>query len=158
MAIKDVLPLLRHERGMTQEELASKLFVTRQAVSRWENGDTAPNIDMTKLLASVLEVPVSRLLELPEFSCQSCGMPITEPSEQGTEADGTLSDEFCVHCYKDGAFTFETDLDNMIENCAPFLMKQFDMTHDEAVSLMGALLPNLKRWKRERAEETTHQR
>lgn len=52
MAIKDVLPLLRHERGMTQEELASKLFVTRQAVSRWENGDTAPNIDMTKLLAA----------------------------------------------------------------------------------------------------------
>ena len=36
MAIKDVLPKLRRERGLTQEDLAHKLFITRQAVSRWE--------------------------------------------------------------------------------------------------------------------------
>ena len=47
MAIKDVLPQLRRDRGLTQAELASKLYVTRQAVSRWENGETTPNIDMT---------------------------------------------------------------------------------------------------------------
>ena len=35
MAIKDVLPRLRRERGLTQEDLAKKLFITRQAVSRW---------------------------------------------------------------------------------------------------------------------------
>lgn len=38
MAIKDVLPRLRRERGLTQEGLAKKLFITRQAVSRWETG------------------------------------------------------------------------------------------------------------------------
>ena len=38
MAIKDVLPRLRRERGLTQEDLAKKLFITRQAVSRWETG------------------------------------------------------------------------------------------------------------------------
>lgn len=38
MAIKDVLPCLRRERGLTQEGLAKKLFITRQAVSRWETG------------------------------------------------------------------------------------------------------------------------
>ncbi len=38
MAIKDVLPRLRRERGLTQEELARRLYITRQAVSRWERG------------------------------------------------------------------------------------------------------------------------
>ena len=51
MAIKDVLPTIRQERGLTQQQLAEKLYVTRQAVSRWETGETAPGIDMIKLLA-----------------------------------------------------------------------------------------------------------
>ena len=147
MAIKDILPQLRRDRGLTQAELATKLFVTRQAVSRWETGETTPNIDMTKLLATVLEVPVSCLLEMPEHFCQSCGMPIFDPSARGTEADGAPSDDFCMHCYANGQFTYEADLDEMIESCAPFLMKETGMTRDEAVSLMGAMLPNLKRWK-----------
>ena len=147
MAIKDMLPQLRRDRGLTQAELAAKLYVTRQAVSRWENGETTPNIDMTKLLATVLEVPVSCLLEMPEHFCQSCGMPIFESSMQGTEADGSRSADYCTHCYANGGFTYETDIDNMIEGCAPFLMKETGMTRDEAVSLMGAMLPNLKRWK-----------
>ena len=147
MAIKDVLPQIRKDRGLTQEELAAKLYVTRQAVSRWENGETTPNIDMTKLLANVLQVPVSCLLETPEHFCQSCGMPIFNPSMQGSEADGSLSEDYCSHCYRDGAFTYETDLDSMIEACAPILVRETGVSHDEAVSLMGAMLPNLKRWK-----------
>ena len=147
MAIKDVLPQLRKERGLTQEELAEKLFVTRQAVSRWERGDTLPSIDMTKLLAITLDVPVTRLLEMPERFCQSCGMPIYEPGLRGTEADGSPSSDYCSHCYQQGSYTYETDLDNMIESCAPCLMKEAGLSHDEAVSLMGALLPSLKRWK-----------
>ena len=146
MAIKDVLPQLRKDRNMTQEEFAKKLYVTRQAVSRWETGEATPNIDMTKLLAITLEVPVSCLLEMPEHFCQSCGMPIMDPSIQGTEADGTPSGDYCSYCYKDGAYTYEADMDSMIEGCAPFLMEQTGMSRDEAVSLMGALLPNLKRW------------
>ena len=147
MAIKDVLPELRKDRGLTQEELAAKLYVTRQAVSRWETGETTPNIDMTKLLATVLKVPISRLLEMPEHFCQSCGMPIIEPAMQGTETDGSLSDDYCRHCYSNGDFTYEADLDDMIEGCAPYLMKETGMSRDEAVSLMGAMLPNLKRWR-----------
>ena len=65
MAIKDVLPQMRKERGLTQEELARRLYVTRQAVSRWETGETTPSIDMAKLIALALDVPVMRLLDLP---------------------------------------------------------------------------------------------
>lgn len=147
MAIKDVLPRLRQDRGLTQEELAEKLYVTRQAVSRWETGETTPGIDMTKLLAVTLEVPVGVLLEMPEHFCQSCGMPIIEPSAQGTEADGSPSDDYCGHCYQHGRYTYEADLDSMIEGCAPYLMEATGMSRDEAVSLMGAMLPNLKRWR-----------
>lgn len=149
MAIKDILPQLRAERGLTQQELASKLYVTRQAVSRWETGETTPNVDMTKLLAVTLNVPVGVLLEMPEHFCQSCGMPIADPAIQGTEADGSPSADYCKMCYKDGAYTYETDLDNMIEGCVPYMVKQTGMARDEAVSLMGAILPNLKRWKKD---------
>ncbi|MBQ2110406.1 MAG: helix-turn-helix transcriptional regulator, partial [Clostridia bacterium] len=45
METKDVLFELRTKRGLSQDELAEKLFVTRQAVSRWENGDTVPNTE-----------------------------------------------------------------------------------------------------------------
>ena len=95
MAIKDVLPRLRRERGLTQEDLAKKLFITRQAVSRWETGETAPGIDMTKLIAVTLGVPVTELLEMPEHYCQSCGMMFTAPDQHGHEADGTEVEDFC---------------------------------------------------------------
>ena len=105
MAIKDVLPRLRRERGLTQEDLAKKLFITRQAVSRWETGETAPGIDMTKLIAVTLDVPVTELLEMPEHYCQSCGMMFTAPDQHGHEADGTEVEDFCRWCYDDGAYT-----------------------------------------------------
>lgn len=40
METKDIILKLRSDKGMSQDELAEKLFVTRQAVSRWENGDS----------------------------------------------------------------------------------------------------------------------
>ena len=42
METKNIILKLRTERGMSQDELADKIMVTRQAVSRWENGDTIP--------------------------------------------------------------------------------------------------------------------
>ena len=37
--------------------------------------------------------------------CQCCGMPLDKPEDAGTEADGTLSGEYCRYCYQNGAFT-----------------------------------------------------
>lgn len=151
MAIKDVLPQMRRERGLTQEELAHKLYVTRQAVSRWETGETTPSIDMAKLIAVALDVPVMRLLDLPqEPSCQCCGTPFSVPDmPKGTDADGTENPDYCKWCYDDGKFTGAT-MDDVIEQSAPYLAQAAGMSLDEAVSFMGALLPTLGRWKDER--------
>ncbi len=52
METKDVILELRTKRGLSQDGLAGKVMVTRQAVSRWENGETVPNTDTLKLLSS----------------------------------------------------------------------------------------------------------
>ena len=62
METKDVLKDLRNKKGLSQEELADKLFVTRQAVSRWENGNTVPNADTMKLLSKFFDVSINTLL------------------------------------------------------------------------------------------------
>ena len=148
MALKDVLPQVRKERGLTQEELAKKVFVTRQAVSRWEKGETTPSIDMAKLLASELDVPVMRLLDLPqEPACQCCGTPFSVPNmDKGTNADGTENPDFCKWCYDGGEFASAT-MDDVIEKSAPYLVQATGVSLDEAVSFMGVLLPTLGRWK-----------
>ena len=53
---------LRKERGLTQEELAAQLRVTRQAVSSWERGGSCPDFEMLKTLAEILEVSPQQLL------------------------------------------------------------------------------------------------
>ena len=50
METKDVILSLRTKRGLSQSELAEQVFVTRQAVSRWETGETTPNAETLKLL------------------------------------------------------------------------------------------------------------
>jgi transcriptional regulator with XRE-family HTH domain len=65
METKNIILKLRTERGMSQDELADKIMVTRQAVLRWENGDTVPNTDTLKLLSREFDVSINTLLEEP---------------------------------------------------------------------------------------------
>lgn len=136
---------LRKNKGLTQEELAAKLYVTRQAISRWERNEVVPGIDMLKLIANVLDEPIFHLLDFPEHYCESCGMLLTS-SDYGTAANGEPTDHYCKWCYRQGEYTYETTMEAMIEDCAPRLAENTGMTHDEAVSLMGAILPHLERW------------
>lgn len=62
MNTKDILFALRTEKGMSQDELAGKVFVTRQAVSRWENGETVPNTETLKLLMVDPHIPAGAKL------------------------------------------------------------------------------------------------
>lgn len=52
----------RKERGLTQEELAIRVNVVRQTVSKWEKGQSVPDADLLQQIADVLEVSVSQLL------------------------------------------------------------------------------------------------
>lgn len=71
---------LRSKHGMSQEELAEKVFVTRQAVSRWENGETTPNRETLKLL-ELFDVSTNTLLGSPrKLICRCCGMPLKNDS------------------------------------------------------------------------------
>ena len=65
MNTKDVLYGLRIKNGLSQDDLAEKVFVTRQAVSRWENGDTVPNTETLKLLSKLYDVSINTLLGSP---------------------------------------------------------------------------------------------
>ena len=64
MDTKQVILELRTQKGMSQDELAEKVFVSRQAVSRWENGETVPNTETLKLLSKVFDVSINTLLGL----------------------------------------------------------------------------------------------
>lgn len=62
MEFKEILLNLRKNNNLTQEEMAKKLFVTRQAVSRWENGETVPNVDTLKLISNIFDVSINSLI------------------------------------------------------------------------------------------------
>ena len=65
METKDIIAQLRTKNGMSQAELAEKVFVTRQAVSRWETGETQPNTETLKLLSRPFDVSINTLLGSP---------------------------------------------------------------------------------------------
>lgn len=60
--LHDNIKTIRKKRGLTQEELAIRLSVVRQTVSKWEKGLSVPDADLLQRMAEVLEVPVSELL------------------------------------------------------------------------------------------------
>ena len=107
MQTKDIILDLRTKKALSQDELAEKVFVTRQAVSRWENGETTPNTETLKLLSELFDVSINTLLGSPRsLVCQCCGMPIEE-NNISKEADGMLNEEYCKWCYADGDFTMD---------------------------------------------------
>ena len=108
MSIGQVIKVVREERGLTQSQFAHELFVTQQALSRWEKGTAEPSIDMIRLISTRFEVPMARLMEMPDNGfCQSCAMPFYRPEDHGTEPDGTRS-EIIATTAMTTAFFFRT--------------------------------------------------
>ncbi|MCI6561456.1 MAG: helix-turn-helix domain-containing protein, partial [Ruminococcus sp.] len=118
---KDVILELRSKNRFSQEELANKLYVTRQTVSRWETGETIPNTETLKLLTKLFDVSINTLLGSPrKLICQCCGMPL-EDSSISKETDGTFNEEYCKWCYTEGKFVYtsiEVLTDFLVEHCS----------------------------------------
>lgn len=146
METRTILKQLRENHHMTQDQMAERLMVTRQAVSRWENGETQPNTDTLRLLSKEFNVSINTLLGSPrQLVCQCCGMPL-EDAIIGRNKDGSLNEDYCQWCYADGTYTY-SDMDDLIRVCVPHMVKQ-GFSEDQARSYMKQMLPTLDYWKR----------
>ena len=135
---------IRKEKKMTQAELAEKVFVTRQAVSRWETGETQPNTETLKLLSKLFDVSINTLLGSPrQLICQCCGMPLDD-SVTSRDTDGSFNEDYCKWCYTDGKFVY-TSLGQLVD----FLVEHFSSEQfppEQARAYYEANLPKLKHW------------
>ena len=83
--------------------------------------------------------------------CQSCGMPLTEDI-LGTNADGSKNEDYCIYCYKDGAFTGDFTMEQMVEYCSMFVEEYNKNTGQHLTAcqykdVLRQFYPTLKRWK-----------
>ncbi len=146
METKDVIYSLRTRNGLSQDELAEKVFVTRQAVSRWEKGETVPNTETLKLLSRLFDVSINTLLGSPQkLICQCCGMPL-EDEIIGKDRDGTPNEHYCKWCYADGTYTY-SNMDNLIDVCIPHMVNE-SFSEEQARAYLKQVLPTLDYWKR----------
>lgn len=146
MDTKDIILELRTKKGLSQDELAEKVYVTRQAVSRWENGETIPNTETLKLLSKFFDVSINTLLGSPrKLICQCCGMPL-EDSDISKESDGLFNEEYCKWCYADGEYMYH-DMDDLIEVCVSHMANE-NFTPEQVRKYMKEMLPNLNYWKK----------
>jgi len=142
---KDIIFDLRTKKGLSQEELAARVFVTRQAVSRWERGDTVPNTETLKLLSKELDVSINTLLGSPQrLICQCCGMPL-EDCNISKEVDGFFNEEYCKWCYADGEYMYH-NMDDLIEVCVSHMANDA-FPSEQVRTYMKEMLPKLDYWK-----------
>ena len=145
METKDVIVKLRNQNNMTQEELAEKVFVTRQAVSRWETGETTPNIEALKQLSALFNVSINTLLgSEKKLICQCCGMELDD-SIMSREKDGSINQDYCQWCYTYGKFTY-SNIEDLISFCEEHLSSE-NWSKESVREYMTSLLPTLKHWK-----------
>ena len=145
MKTSDIILELRTRNGLSQDALAEKVFVTRQAVSRWETGETIPNTETLKLLSKLFDVSINTLLGSPrKLVCQCCGMPLDD-SSISRETDGSFNEEYCKWCYADGKFLYSS-----LQELTNFLvghMANENWPEEQVRSYLEAQLPELNYWR-----------
>lgn len=145
METKEIILDLRIQKGLSQDELAEKVFVTRQAVSRWENGETIPNTETLKLLSKFFDVSINTLLGSPRrLICQCCGMPLDDTTIS-KETDGSFNEEYCKWCYTDSKFAYKS-LDELIDFLSEHMANE-NFTSEQVREYLKTQLPNLEYWK-----------
>ncbi len=147
MEIREILKDLREKHHLTQEELAEKVLVTRQAVSRWETGETKPNIDTLRLLSREYGVSINTLLGSPrQLFCQCCGMPLTEDGYISREPDGAFNEDYCTWCYTDGKFAYASK-DALVDFLLGHMPNPDRLPDAQRREQFSQALSQLKHWK-----------
>lgn len=147
MEIKEILKNLREDNHLTQEQMAERLMVTRQAVSRWETGETQPNTDTLKLLSREFNVSINTLLGTPrQLICQCCGMPLNEDGMISHEPDGSFNEDYCKWCYADGKFAYESK-DSLLDYLVAHMPNPDGASEEERRVQFDSYLSQLKHWK-----------
>ena len=147
METKDILRSLREKKGLTQDQLAERVMVTRQAVSRWENGETQSGTDTLKLLSGEFDVSINTLLGSPrQLVCQCCGMPLNEDSMISKEADGSFNEDYCKWCYNDGRFAYDSK-DSLLDFLISHMPNPEKLPDDQRRMQYDGYLSQLKHWK-----------
>ena len=155
MNLAEKILSIRKSVALTQEEFADRLFVTRQAVSRWENGETSPTLDTLRTIFELFNVDANSFFTDTEAAvCQSCAFPFKVIDEMGENSDKTLNADYCKYCLDGGKFVHEGSLDEMIEINLKFLTEfnaenGTNFSPDEARAILKQYLPTLKRWRKE---------
>lgn len=145
MNTKDILLELRTKNGLSQDALAEKIHVTRQAVSRWETGETVPNTETLKLLSKLFDISINTLLGSPrKLICQCCGMPL-EDSTISKEPDGTFNEAYCKWCYAGGKFVY-TDLTQLTDFLVAHMSNE-NWPPEQVRAYLEAQLPTLDHWR-----------
>ena len=147
MDTKEILKNLREKQGLTQDQLAERVMVTRQAVSRWETGETQPNTETLKLLSREFDVSINTLLGTPrQLICQCCGMPLSEDSLISREPDGSFREAYCKWCYADGEFTYRSK-DALLDYLVSHMPNPDHLTEKAFREQMDGYLAQLEHWR-----------
>lgn len=148
METKEIIFELRMNNKLSQDELARKVCVTRQAVSRWETGETIPNTETLKLLSRLFDVSINTLLGSPRrLICQCCGMPLDD-SSISRETDGAFNEDYCKWCYSDGKFIY-TSLEELVEFLVGHTSNE-NWPPEQARAYYEEQLPKLNHWKKQK--------
>ena len=66
MNLSEKIIKIREENNLTQDEMAEKIFVTRQAISKWERGVSYPSLDVLRLISKEFKISMNNLLDVSE--------------------------------------------------------------------------------------------
>jgi len=147
METRDIIKKLREKNGLTQEQMAERLVISRQAVSRWENGETQPDTELLKLLSKEFNVSINTLLGTPrQLICQCCGMPLNEDSLISREKDGSYNEDYCKWCYADGKFVYQSK-ESLLDYLVSHMPNPDNLKDEDRRIQFDVYLSQLKHWK-----------
>jgi len=134
---------IRKASGLTQKDFAEKLFVTRQAVTRWEKAETTPTLETLKTIIDLFKVDANVLFD--SFSiCQSCGRQLETADDFGLNKDKSVSAYYCNPCLTDGELYPINSFNEWVDLCLQYL----DKSTEEEKEQYKQYLATLKRWKK----------